>query len=339
MVACTNRRPSAARKSALRLAAKILAALLVGLSSVSCQFIGMDMFPTTLSREDAVLDLDAKLADLGLSGEYEIRAMTFLKSPTTGKEYIFVTVSVVSGLPRLLILDASDLKLVKVIADDSMGELVITDMDDYFVTWNSTTSYRFDSGTFAFVDPFAPVFPSGYQAFTELGSSWILHYDSSLLYYQPFTSGWNPGTVDNNVLNSGIIPLLYLRNLYFEGGVVRLLFSGSDNSPGYIASFPDGTALIAAFSSVSIFEDSNATVVSIPSGDDNSGWLTRNGAIILTHDNDTRLVRYESDSGKELDSFSLNDTEDTRFAFSADGKQWLMYDGKRGKLHLLRTWW
>ena len=116
-----------------------------------------------------------------------------------------------------------------------------------------------------------------------------------------------------------------------------MLFSDPSNNIIRIISYTGITTF--DLNSGIILTDPNATVTLIPSGDDQSGWLTRNGAIILTHENDTRLVRYESDSGKELDSFTLNDTEDTRFNFSPDGKKWLMYNGRTGKLHLLRTWW
>jgi len=298
------------------------------------------MFPTTLSREEAVLDLDAKLADLGVTGEFEVNWMKFLASPATGKELIFLKVTTYSESPRLMVLDAADLSLVKAIQNQFIGDLLFVDMDGYFATGNETDGARFNPLTLELFDTNPPALAYGYQGFTESATSWIFTYTSAtnLLNYQPMSTDWTVGGLVQKIVHP-TIGGLNLQTSYYEGSRLQLFFSSMYDGPSYIASFPSIASLLAAFGSSSIFEDPSAVIITIPSGDDQSGWLTRNGAIILTHENDTRLVRYESDSGKELDSFTLNDTEDTRFNFSPDGKKWLMYNGRTGKLHLLRTWW
>ncbi len=165
--------------------------------------------------------------------------------------------------------------------------------------------------------------------------SLIFRYIGDQVQYTHFQNG--AFVFDSNTPPSVGLANAQLTSAYSDGNAIRLLFSDYSSMKNYIVSYTGITAFNLASSPM--LTDPNATVTLIPSGDDQSGWLTRNGAIILTHENDTRLVRYESDSGKELDSFKLNDTEDTRFTFSADGTKWLMYNGLTGKLHLLRTWW
>lgn len=231
--------------------------------------------------------------------------------------------------------------MVKVLQYSVIGDLIFIDMENYFVTGNQINHLRINATTLEAGNIEAPSFQLYSQGFTKGPTSWLVWYDSMTfsLHYSPYTAAWGGGIQASQVLDSMSHSDWSLQSLYYEGSTIRLFFNSINKGPTHIVSFQNTTDFISAFSSPNIFAYTGTTVVTIPSGDDQSGWLTRNGAIILTHDNQTRLVRYESDSGKELDSFVLNDTENTRFTFSPDGKKWLMYDGRTGKLHLLRTWW
>ena len=332
--------PAGFRKSVVS-----ITALLAILSLANCRFLGSDMFPSTLSRKEAVLDLGSKLATLGVTGAYEVTSMKFLSSPATGKEYIFVRISAYFKPSWLIVLDAADLEVIEAIQNSYIGDVLFVDMDGYFVTGNESGSVRIGSATLDTVTsihpPAPPPIPYGRKAFTEGTSSWLVWYDSmeGNLHYFSYDPDWNPGMADASALDSTPHADLSLKALYTEGAAIRLFLASSYMGGAYVVSFSDAAEFISSFSASDIFASPGTIHVSIPAGDDGSGWLTRDGAIILTHDDETRLVRYESDSGKELDSLSLDDTEDTRFDFSPDGKKWLLYDGANGTLHLLRTWW
>jgi len=326
------------------LSAALLASLFFMPALTGCQFLGTDMFPTTLSREEAVFDLDSKLADLGVTGEYEIKRMQFHTSPPTGKNYIFIQTENFSMDRRLLILDAEDLSVVNSTSEPTIAyALGIDDQGTLCSSINTIEIQRYNPETLtaaALKPSMAPNIPTEAFLGSDSTSSFLVWFNSISfgLQHDAFASGVATASVNWDFqLAATVIPNMQLRSLYYESSEIRMLFSSNDNGQAYIIAYPGKTALAAA--TFPIMDDLNATVTLIPSGDDQSGWLTRNGAIILTHENDTRLVRYESDSGKELDSFKLNDTEDTRFTFSADGTKWLMYNGLTGKLHLLRTWW
>jgi len=344
MVNSTLRRRTPIRIKSF-LPAALLASLIVMPALTGCQFLGSDMFPPTLSREEAVLDLDSKLADLGVTGEYEIRRMEFVTLPVTGKKYILLLAETYGLGPRLLLLDADDLSVVNTTSSLAVAYAFGLDDQGLLCSWTNTNNimryYPQTQTTASFMMNYTITFETYFSTFlgSTSSSSFLLWYDptTNLLGYNPFSAGVSFVPHWNYSLSIPSIPNIRMNSLYYEGTAIQLLFVGNNGNDSYIVKF-SGLSTFATATNP-IMTTPNATITTIPSGDDGSGWLTRNGAIILTHENDTRLVRYESDSGKELDSFKLNDTEDTRFTFSADGTKWLMYNGLTGKLHLLRTWW
>ena len=71
-----------------------------------------------------------------------------------------------------------------------------------------------------------------------------------------------------------------------------------------------------------------------------SGWLTRDGLVTLSYDQNSRISRYAFSSGAEIDSERLpSSSGDRKFAFDASGSYRLYFDKGAGTLHLMRTWW
>jgi|GEM_PF-2564865 hypothetical protein len=319
-------------------AAAVLLTLVLG----TCQFIGADMFPSYLTRAEAVLDLRSELEDAGVGGDFWIRKMEFLSSPSTGKSYIFVLVDAVSQGPRLIILDGETLGIKRIVSNSSIGAFLATDMYGYFISGNGSYVHRMDASTLADIDDQMtnPVFPDASGSYTLGSVTNVVFYDMlGALYKYEYTgvAFWNGGSSVNKNLDPIFYPDLGLRDVYCEGTKVRLLFSSWGTA--FILNFSTPAAFTTAMTGTNVSDGAESQPFLPPSDDSESGWLTRDGAIVLNHDRDTRLTRYDADSGDELDYYVLDDTEETRIAFAPDGDRWLLFDGLSGKLHLLRTWW
>jgi len=321
-------------------AAVVLLTLVLG----TCQFIGADMFPTYLTRAEAVLDLRSELEDAGVDGDFWINRMDMIRSPATGKTRVYLRVEAISGGPALVILEGDDLQVVDILTSTPMVDFVGVDDQGYLLrTYNSNAIERYSPVTYLLVDApgtAAPSFGSDAVTFSSNIGAGLAYYDPGTggVYYTRLAVGSEVAALNGLSLSAIYMPNRSLRAIYSEGGVVRTLWNSYSEGKSFIVSYPS----IALFESaaLALAEDADAVVVDIPPSDDSeSGWLTRDGAIMLDHDRDTRLTRYDADSGDELDYYVLGDTEETRIAFAPEGDRWLLFDGLSGKLHLLRTWW
>ena len=320
------------------------AALLLPLILIlaSCDLLSVDLFPGYLSYEIATVDLKGKLSGKGIASPEDIQRIAILYTPLTGKRYVLAYLNTVNG-PVLAVLDGENLDLKTVIQDPSIGPMLTVDMEGYLVSAGSNGENvgRLDPRNFAYTSEVTTIYTGNIEAFTDGVNTYVVQYNSTnpgpLAYssYSPWTTLVNTGSKN---LSPSYIWDLYLSSFYCEGGPVRFLMT-SFNGSSFAVRFPSVGDFTGAFSSSSIFEDSNALVVRLPLVNNNGGWMTRGGAILLRDEKSTRLTRYNPDTGAEVDSFTVNDRGDTRFGFSSDGQRWALYERETGKLHLLRTWW
>jgi hypothetical protein len=314
-----------------------LPAVLLG--TTGCQFIGMDMFPATLSREEAVLDLKGEIRNLGVMGDFAIWRMEFLSSPATGKKYISGMVYAPDSGTKVLVLDPKDLSVIHACSDPAFLS-GIDDQGNFFNFKNTDKMYRYDSSTLAAIGSVSLTQTVPYDALSGSDSSTtvIVAYNSVTgdVTYERVTAGTEAKSWTYQ-LNSSFVSDIQLRSLYFEGGKIRLLFGDTNYSAVQLVTFANITAMDAVSGTVSV--DTNAVSVIQAGGDDQYGSLTRDGVLFIKHDTLSRLIRCDSDTGTVLDSFTTSNTGNMKYEFSPDGMKWLEYDALTGKLHLLRTWW
>ncbi len=315
------------------------------LSLASCDLLTMDMFPSYLSYEIAQVDLKGELAKKGVSGPWSLEKTAVLYTPLTGKRYVLLYLFVPLGTPWLAVMDGENLDVKTVVQDAFLGSMLTVDMDGYLVSAGSSGAnvVRLDPRNFTYSTVGTTIDTGNVEAFTDgtTGTTYVVQYSSvspGNLNYRSYTTPWYSGTYSSKTLDSVFYWDLYLSSIYYEWGVVRFLMTSSTGS-SFAVRFPTITAFTNAFSSTSIFQDSNALVVSLPPVNNNGGWLTRGGVIFLKKDKEDQLVRYNPDTGSELDSLTVKGFGDIRFGFSSDGQRWTLYEAETGKLHLLRTWW
>ncbi len=325
--------------------AAALAVVLAGaLAAASCEFFTSNIMPTYLSRAEGVSDFTDVLAGVGLGASFRIETMRFLKAG--GRDFIALYVTSSSG-HRLVLLDGKDLSLIRAYDDPELGRTILTDMEGYIVSgrgWSGTALRVSPAGSFAAASfAFGQNFGEGASGFSSGGESFLIWSNNGNdLTHSRYMAAWAPGGLTSQTIdNSGTYFGLGFRDVLYEDGKVRVLLSSDMESSGLVLTFPSILDFMNSFYApwTHILEYTNLIRAPVPSGDDESGWLVPGAAIVLRHDNETRLTRYDAESGKELDSYILRDSEDTRISFSPDGKKWLLYDGRSGRLHLLRTWW
>jgi len=69
------------------------------------------------------------------------------------------------------------------------------------------------------------------------------------------------------------------------------------------------------------------------------GWVTEDGIVVLSHHDDTRLIRYDLVTGAELDSIKIDSDWMQGLSFDDSGEHWYYYDRRTGYVKKLRTWW
>jgi hypothetical protein len=311
-----------------------IAALVAAISLCSCEFLGLDMFPSDLKNLEASFDLGSYLASNGVSynGVGRIERLT---SSVSGTSYVFVLLNSYYGR-KLVILDES-LSAVQALRLDStgLGTLMLADNGDYLVcgydkfSASGLTATNLSDTTLANESLFG--YPGTSANFVVSVSSYSA---LDLRSYAGVSSAWGSSSsttldfIASTAANYDLIDLLYTG----ESSRLAILMRDDSNAPWVVdcatpAAFAAGTA--------------NA-VFKLPSdGSDRGAWLTSDG-IVTVHSNSgpNRLVRYAYGSGAELDSLSLNvSTEGACISFDPEGRYYFRYDSLSGRLYKLRTWW
>lgn len=319
-------------------AAALIAA---AVSLCSCEFLGLDMFPSDLKNLEASFDLRAYLAssDISFNGVERIER---LESSTTGAVYLFVLLYTDSG-SRLMILDEKLSKVEGSSTDAQLGRLLLADNSDQFLCGQVIFDANLNlvghgSDTSAFYDGVCG-YPDSSANYTIWSSSY------SALSLASHDASWLAATPTTNDLLStpsttSYYQLVDLLSTDTASPFVLAFLVKNENNRPYIVQYADRAAFDAGFASS--YATSNAVTLNLDvSPLDRSLWLTSDGIVALRTDSGpTRLVRYSFATGKELDSQSFNvSTENAFLSFEPEGRYYYRYDGLSGRLYKLRTWW
>ncbi len=305
----------------------------------SCEFLALNIMPSYLSRVEGSVDLESALKKAGLGASFRVKKLSFVSSG--GHDYAVAVATDDAQLANAFV-DLDGMTVQKVLIGSGAGDTVLADMDGYIATgtsWN-TNLYRYYPSSMALYSGPSPItntFGNDVSSLIESGTQYLIWVSGSYVYMQPYTSTWSSGTLLSPYIDSDYSLSGNKSSTVMDGSSVRLLLVGGSSS--FVMTFSSFATFLTAMQTAPILGNSGVSYVTLPSSDDESGWMTRGGAILLHHDNGTTLTLYDSDSGEELDSFPIDDSENSAYGFSPDGTKWLLYDGASGKLHLLRTWW
>jgi hypothetical protein len=117
----------------------------------------------------------------------------------------------------------------------------------------------------------------------------------------------------------------------------------SDSTEMICVGFPysNEAAFTMLFNSVSNslveYTGSKTTHLSLSEAD--QGWVTEDGIVVLTHGGDSRLRRFDLQSGAELDSIRIDSDWMQALSFDDEGDYWFYYDRRTGYVKRMRTWW
>lgn len=326
--------------------------VLIALNLLSCDLFKEDMFPTYLGQEEAFLDISELIQDLGLSDSYFVGKMRPVKVPSLLKTYIALPLYQFMGPASLVFLDGKNLSVLKRYTNSPdapipIGKFFILDMDGYIVTGYNHNLIRFDPDTLEPYDnqhlPGNPIdfAEYGFTAESEIEpSTYLFGYDGGSLKLQHYGTGW---ILKNAYSQAGVFECddasqYILLDLYFDGTGLYLALKNRETRKANILYWASVSDFVNSFSASSLAE--GASLTTVPSGDDESGWLTGKGYMVWLHQNTNALDRYDLHKDQTLlDGFSLPSQFRGRTAFFQDGTGWLLYDERARSLHLLRPWW
>jgi len=315
----------------------LLAAMMTALATVSCGFIGSDMFPRELQYAagsyDLAEDLGVEPAEVG-----ELRVERLTNSDGVSRVAVYVGGSAANSL---YILD-DDLSLLRSYSQDSFSRFLGIDQSGDFAC--GTVFVPYDTS----VDPTVGVnLGCDEGSFDVVGTSSVL-----------YSSDGASGTVLNarNKISSTAyaVDSLVSSGYYFNtldssliGETDRLFALLRDRSSGssmLAIGFPDiyvdhATMLTTVLNGAQIDTMTGVSYTWIYVDNTDSGWITADGVVALVHGNGSRLIRFDLTSGEELDSIRIDSEWMQGISFEDGGAYWYFYDRQSGRLNKLRTWW
>lgn len=322
--------------------AAVLAACV--LSVLSCGIADTAMFPAALAYTAAERDAYADFRAAGLTDPIWIGDIELLRAPGSGRSVLFVFAADY-GEMRLFAYDPDTLKLRRSYDGAALSPLLSISPSGNYLCGGT----EIDPETLEAVSSSAPTYVFGWGDTLALrdpaSSALYVFYPGSVglacLYFTP--ASWETSTP----LWLGEVPILADGTtnhrpadlLYGSAGEVRLLFA-SDGIQR-VLSFSSLAGLLAAYSSSSSLDAAASAVAVLPGSSDQPGaWLTLGGTVRLSRDGETKFVRHNLDTGKEIDSWTEERVEgQVRYHFLDSGARWLSLSKDSGTLRLLRTWW
>lgn len=331
------------RRSPLPWVACILAVLMVCTVNLSCDFIASDMFPKDLLYASGGYDLAEELGvEADTIKDIQIAHLRSLE----GVSGVFVTVLQPGGW--LLLIFDEHMKLIRKLADPNFSRF-LGSCSNTFSPDRSFICGRTDIGS-----AFQVTAPNN-----ELGCvDWRFDIATSNLVLSFST----PGTytqvdlyIKDSNASAGSKPLAPSGSYYSMD--TSLLFADTTSSYVYLlakSGIPDSTELVCvgfpysneaaftmSFASVpsSLVEYTGSKTIHLSLSDADQGWVTEDGIVVLTHDNDSRLRRFDLTSGAELDSIRVDSDWMQALSFDDEGGYWFYYDPRTGYVKRMRTWW
>lgn len=311
---------------------------------LSCGLADLTMFPKELTYTVAERDVYGDFRNAGMSDPIWIGRIELLRAPDSGRSALFVFAMDYDDM-RLFAYDPDTLKLRRSYSGVALSPLLSISPGGNYLCGGT----EIDPETLDVFSETAPTYPYGYGDTLVLrdgaSSAFYVFYTSALgLAGQYYTSAaWETATAlwlgDVPVLSDGSTGHRPVDLLAGADGSVRLLFESYGNLREF--GFADLSSLLAAFTTAVPLDSAAATVAVLPGTSEQPGaWLTRDGTVRLSRDEDTRLVRHSMATGEELDSWTEEgDTGKVRYHFFDSGSRWLSLSEDSGALKLLRTWW
>jgi len=336
------------RRSDLRWIACLLTALIICTVNLSCDFIASDMFPKDLLYASGGYDLAEELGvEADTIKDIQIAHLRSLE----GVSGIFVTVLQPGGW--LLWIFDEHMKHITTLSDPSFSRFLgsysmdtgnpdrsficgRTDIGSTFQVTRSNNEqgcneWLFDIAT-SYLVLSSTTIDTGSETYTQVNL-----YDKqsgNLEANARFAPSGQFYLLDTSLLfAAGSSPYIYLLAKPGTFGSTEVLWVG----------FPytgetDLTTWFSALSS-SLIESPGSKSTAINLTDIDHGWLTEDGIVVLTHDRDTRLRRFDLASGAELDSISVESDWMQALTFDDEGDYWFYYDRRSGYVKRMRTWW
>ncbi len=335
------------RRSDLRWIACLLTALIICTVNLSCDFIASDMFPKDLLYASGGYDLAEELGvDPDTIKDIRIERLRSLE----GVHGIFVTAFQPGGW-RLWIFD-EQMKLIQRLSDPYFSRFLgsysntfspdrsficgRTDIGSAFQVTSSNTElgcneWLFDIAT-SYLVLSSTTIDTGSETYTQVN---LYDKQSGNLYANArFAPSGQYYLLDTSLLfAAGSSPHIYLLAKPGTFGSTEVLWVG----------FPytgetDLTTWFSALSS-SLIESPGSKSTAINLTDIDQGWVTEDGIVVLTHGGDSRLRRFNLQSGAELDSIRIDSDWMQALSFDDEGDYWFYYDPRTGYVKRMRTWW
>jgi len=339
-------RRAASRRPAARRAARpslVIGALFLSMILSACDFIGLDMFPPELQNLEASFDLRSALSAQGVSIKHIVKIERLVAS--NGAEYLFVLFE--DGLSRKLsILDGGLNRHVATRSDGYLGPLMMADGIGNIICGQ----LRFDVATETFTQTFNdldllgdsrhgfwdPSLANAYVAFSP---------SSTQLERKLFSAGFSAAGSSSgaqNLFSLAPADSYSLADILYTGASTPfylLFFLTNQGDSPYVMRFPTVAAFHSAMSSPPLenWDDLAYRIDSRPQ--DRRAWLTPDGIVVFESDRESRLVRYDLATGKELDSRRIDSEWRSGISLDPSGDYWYYYDSYTGMLNKLRTWW
>lgn len=341
---------SSAFAPALRAASKLgrrrktlsLSAALVLLLS-GCEFLGLDMFAPELQNLEASFDLRSALAAQGLSIQNIVKIERLVAS--NGAEYVFALFE--DGLSRRLsILDGGLKRYVATRSDGYLSPLMMADGIGNLICGQ----LRFDVATETFTQTFndLDLLGDSRHGFWDpyLANAYVAFSPSfTQLERKAFSAGFSTAGSSSgaqNLFSLAPADSYSLADILYTGASTPfylLFFLTNQGDSPFVMRFPTVTAFHSAMSSPPLesWDDLAYRIDSRPQ--DRRAWLTSDGIVVFENDRESRLVRLEFATGKELDSKRIDSEWKSAISFDPSGDYWYFYDRRTGMLNKLRTWW
>ncbi|TCW60240.1 hypothetical protein [Treponema sp. J25] len=327
----------------------ILSLIIFGI--VSCELFKEDYFPAYVSQAQAVKDLTSITKAAGLSASATVGFLQFIPVPAIQKTYIVLGLHQISGPPAIVLLDSSDLSVIKAFTKlPAIGKFAMLDMNGYIAT-------AYEDQHVIRIDPVAltlNVFDPGTNNppyFSQTGFS---------LYPLPATAAYLCEMRENDIAlsiynDNWSFSILYaqgaffdnqpasqfsLLDLYYDGTRIYMALNNRYTKKGYILRWDVLAQFTIDFISAKYIGENAQQILEVPVSKEEGACITSAGYIVQFNDDRKGLGRFALDrDNTELDRFPLPNEFRGRISFAPDGSRWLLYDEQKGTIALLRPWW
>lgn len=314
---------------------------LLALLSVSCQFLGLDMYPPELQGASTSCDLPALV--------YEKTGQTFgrinmIRQLSSGATSLLFVLCETDSSNVVMVLDPETLayRSHQIGVSTPFG----VDAAGYFMAGN----YKYDPATNPLPWPTqaTAVTISDYSVLlvseADLNHNVLLRSNGSSLSMMAADNPW-PATLPcayTAPFSSDSSGNWKIEDAAASSSETRLLLRRDSDGKTYYIDYPSSPySLSLAFAGMSTGFLANTTSYQISNFDSqsDSSWLLDACIVYVDHDKESRIVRRRLTDGSVIDSHLIDSNWKESIYFEPTGHRWYYYDTRIGKLCVLRTWW